>query len=249
MDILNSAWLLSMLKKSGSSSQQRLLSLFDILADWLAAPHIRETLSLNKEEDSASINLLNYLTEEAKISGAQMPEVLAQQLYFMALGALQEELRTPGSNAVAHAKEAAKALIRVQTQQEHFKSRPLVYGLAASLFVMVGVSGMLMPGVIEFAKPAPSSIAQLTNVQPPPVSIEANPARTAAMYASIEQMRSGVCQYPEALMIPESQQAVYLQNVVGGQVSSKAADQELAGQLMQKVRCNYTPMLMKNSTG
>ena len=69
------------------------------------------------------------------------------------------------------------------------------------------------------------------------------------MYASIEQMRAGVCQYPEALAIPESQQAVYLQIVVGGQVPTKADDQVLAGQLMQKVRCTYTPMLMKNSTG
>lgn len=244
-------------RKSGSSPQQRLLSLFDILADWLDAPHpaltesphIRETINLNMEESSAPNRLLDYLTEEAKASGAQMPDILAQQLYFMALGALQEESRTPGSNAIHHAQKAAKALIRAQTQKEHFKNRPLMYGLAASLFVMMGVGGLLVFGLPEQAQPTLGTIAQEANTQAKPVihEAEASPTQTAAMFASIEQMRTGVCQYPEALALPEAQQAVYIQNVIGGQVSSKVKDQELARNLMQKVRCDYAPMLMKNS--
>ena len=45
MDILNSAWFLRMLKKAGDTPRERLLALFDILADWIDAPHMREKLS------------------------------------------------------------------------------------------------------------------------------------------------------------------------------------------------------------
>ncbi|HLD09162.1 MAG TPA: hypothetical protein VJB68_03860, partial [Methylophilaceae bacterium] len=71
----------------------------------------------------------------------------------------------------------------------------------------------------------------------------------AALFATIEQMRKGECQYPEALQLPDSQKGIYLTNVVGGQISLNAADQALVAQLLKKVRCNYTPMLMKNSVG
>jgi len=36
--------------------------------------------------------------------------------------------------------------------------------------------------------------------------------------------------------------------VIGGQVSPNVKDQELARTLMQKVRCDYVPILMANST-
>jgi len=40
---------------------------------------------------------------------------------------------------------------------------------------------------------------------------------------------------------------VYFQNVVLGQITTDPAEQKLANQLLDMVRCNYTPMLMVNS--
>lgn len=248
MDILNSAWLISMLQKSGKTSRQRLLSLFDILADWVNAPLIRETINLDRQQLSPPGILLNFLTEQAEACGAKLPEALAQQLYFIALSSLHEELRTPGSSSIRHAKQAAQALIDAQTQNEPVKNKPLLYGLAASFFVVIAVGSMLFLNTpsLQF-KPASHANQVMAMAQPDEVSLD--PAHTAEMYASIEQMRNGDCHFPEALQLPDAYKKVYMEIVVGGQVSSNPEDQALAKSLMQKVHCNYAPMLMRNSTG
>src|SRR5664279_2413120 len=123
MDILNSSWFLGMLKKAGATPRERLLALFDILDDWVNTPHIREKFrprEINGEEPQA---LLEYLTAQTIASGAQEPEVLAQQLYFMAMSMLQEELRSPGCAASQHAKQVAQALIQAQTENNRFISK------------------------------------------------------------------------------------------------------------------------------
>jgi hypothetical protein len=62
-------------------------------------------------------------------------------------------------------------------------------------------------------------------------------------------MRKGQCHYPEALQLPDAHKDIYLTNVVNGQISTNAEDQRLVLQLLQKINCNYAPMLMKNSVG
>ena len=249
MNILNSTWLLNMLKKAGVTPRARLLALFDILDDWVNAPHIREkfiTTEINEEEPQA---LLEYLTDQAAGSGAQAPEALAQQLYFIATSMLQEELRSPGCAARQHAKQVAQALIQAQTEKSRFISKRSAYAMAASVFFVTGIASMLVFDNPLRDKPDISSrmvvVAPAVNAKP----VEASPEQTAALFAAIEQMRKGECQYPEALQLPDSQKGIYLTNVVGGQISTNAADQALVAQLLKKVRCNYTPMLMKNSVG
>lgn len=249
MDILNSGWLLSMLDKSSPVPQQRLLRLFDILADWIQAPQIREHLSpSNSTAETASDVLLKYLTEQSRTTPAQAPEILAHQIYFIAVSALQQEMQNPGCGAFIHARQAARALIEAQSRQE--KQNRLAYGLATSLIMTAGLASFLLFGMAP-QKPLDSiRLSDLNKTPSLPISPPAfNPAHTADMYSSIEQMRNGVCRYPEALMLPEAQRSVYMRNVVGGEVSTNASDQALASKLMQKVRCDYAPMLMKNSMG
>jgi hypothetical protein len=249
MDILNSDWLLSMLDKSSLAPQQRLLRLFDILADWVQAPHMRESLNLSNSATKATPGLLlQYLTDQSRTTSAQAPEILAHQIYFMALGALQQEMQSPGCGSFAHARQAACALIEAQSRQE--KSSRVAYGLAASLIVTAGLASFLMFGTAPQKPRDEIRISNLVKASSPPISATYfNPSHTADKYSSIEQMRNGVCRYPEALMLPEAQRSVYMRNVVGGEVSTNAIDQALASKLMQKVRCDYAPMLMKNSLG
>ena len=78
MDILNSNWLIKMLEKSSQTPHGRLLSLFDILEDWLNAPNvalnvasaIREAISEPIYNPEHAKILQDYLTLEAAKAGA-----------------------------------------------------------------------------------------------------------------------------------------------------------------------------------
>lgn len=247
MDILNSAWFLSMLKKSGKTPQQRLLGMFDILGDWLYAPAVREALNTDHPYPKASYTLEIFLTQEAKSLGAAMPELLAQQLYFIALTALKEEIASPDCGSIKHAKVAAAALLKAQKQKDTSIPKPVAYGLAASLFASITIGSLIFSSQVSVAK-APIKVAAL-NPEPLPVppSLMASPSQTAELFASLEQMRKGTCHFPEALQLPDSEKSVYIENVVGGQITVNVQEQALVRKLMSKVRCNYTPMLMANS--
>lgn len=248
MQILNSEWLIKMLEKSGSSPEARLLSLFEILSDWMTAPQIQASLQQTKLDNKTPQRLLIYLSGEAKKAAAAMPEMLAEQLIFLASSALKDYAENPQSEALHHAKQAAKALITAQCQPEAiYINRSTIYSVLAVFVVAIAI------GALAYIHPQPepsqsnlaTSMFQQINHNE---DVVANPKQTAEMYASIETMRGGDCQYPEALQIPDADKKIYLENVVGGQVPTNAHDQMIAQHYLQKVRCNYTPMLMKSST-
>lgn len=262
MEILNSDWLINMLKKSSKTPQGRLLGLFEIMDDWLNAPaiieKIREDLTQTQALPAISNALEHYLTQQAALAGAEEPAMLAHQLYFMLLAAIQEALRVHHAEGFAHAKRAALALITAQTKQEfHFKKSTAYVAVASfsgvaiiagSVFMLNGFNLNLSDSPL-LIKSATKTIALNTVAAPQAVNETiASPEQTAALFATLEQMRKGNCQFPEALQLPDSYKAVYADNIIGGNISSKVADQKIILQILQKVRCNYTPMLMENST-
>lgn len=252
MDIFKSQWLIKMLEKSSSTPHGRILSLFDILDDWLNAPSIQVTITSDLTHNQL---LISYCTEQALTLGANHPSMLAEHIVLIALNAAQQEINHPGNGSLAHAKKAANALILAQTQ----KDRPLlksvnakfsIYGIAASLALVIGI-GMVLPSLIEnnslFSSQTTASkndntkltLLNNTNLSAQDASI---------MYAKYEQMRNGTCQFPEALQIPDKDKAVYLENVVGGKLPTNLNDLAIANIYLEKVRCNFTPMLMAHST-
>lgn len=128
----------------------------------------------------------------------------------------------------------------------------LAYAVAAGIFTLLGSSSIALQSEFQPSGPfivaALSASAKLAEPRVAPDFSVANPARTAAMYAKIEQMRMGSCDYPQALVLPESERGIYIEYVVNGKVSTKVSDQDVVNKLLQQVSCNYTPMLMKNST-
>ncbi len=270
-----------MLKKSSSTPHGRLLCLFDILDDWLdllnvtqlnsAQNNILEQVKTNAGTATNSHKLQDYLAFESAKAGAAMPEMLANQLYFMAISATQERLQ---SNAAlhefeslsnhagfVHAKSAAHALIVAQTKQEFHLSKSTVYGIAASFLGAVVVAGALYSSQnasqqnkqgINLAANAKSSSAKNMPIQaavPQLVSAGtlANPEQTAALMAQVELMRHGNCQLIEAIQLPDQYKGIYLNMVVNGQISTNPAEQKIAFALLKQTRCNYAPMLMQNS--
>lgn len=246
MDILNSEWLIAMLKKSGDTPYVRLLHLFDVLDDWLNAPHLSADISLNTSHDEKP--LVQYLAIESAKAGAAMPELLANQLYFMATAAAQEKLLHHNPASMMHAKNAARALIAAQTKREILVSKKSAYAIAASTVLLIG-------GLIGFqfltthnsqTMQASHPFSEIANVKAA-ANKTASPAKTAALFARVEQMRKGDCQLVEALQLPDAYKKVYFENVVLGQISTNPDEQALTNQLLDMVRCNYTPMLMANS--
>jgi hypothetical protein len=249
MDILNSEWLIAMLKKSSSSPEMRLVKLFDVLDDWLDAPQINTNPLPNHTMDEKP--LVQFLTVESAKAGAAMPELLANQLYFMAIAAAQEKINHHNPASLSHAKSAAKALITAQTKPEFTLPKKHVYAVAASTIVLVGC----ILGYTQWhSNEKTDDYALSTNATMPASGmvadasqLTASPEQTAALFARVEQMRKGNCQLIEALQLPDSYKKVYFENIVMGQISINREDLLLTNQLLDMVKCNYTPMLMANS--
>ena len=258
MDILNSDWLVNMLKKSSNTPHGRLLSLFEILEDWLNAPNIAEQVRINSATQVSSHQLQDYLTIEAAKTGAAMPEMLASQLYFMAIAATQEKLQANNLASLSHAKSAAHALIIAQTKKEFHISKPSAYAIAASFMGVVVVAGSLYFLNLNAIKQTSTIVRNSTQIQlTQPILANAklstsaesiaNSEQTAALMAQIELMRHGNCQLIEAIQLPDQYKGIYLNMVVNGQVSTDPREQKIAFALLKQTRCNYTPMLMANS--
>jgi hypothetical protein len=254
MDIFNSQWLLNMLAKSSKTPQGRILSLFDILADWIQAPNMQLDI---KNNSIPSQQLIAFCTAQAKACGAENPAMLAEHIVLIARNAAQQEINQPGCNSLAHAKKAANALILAQTQKEWFFSditisKHAVYTIAASVFLLIGAVALWLPNLMPNNHPqttiASSSAANvLLATAPTQASAGISAHDAAAMYAKFEQMRNGTCQFPEAIQIPDKDKTIYLENVVGGKLPTDLHDLAIANAYLEKVRCNFTPMLMAHS--
>jgi hypothetical protein len=241
-----------MLKKSSDTAQGRLLSLFSILDDWLEAPKLEK--NSNNHPPQSENKLLEYLALEAAKAGAEMPEMLAHQLYFMAIAAAQEKLSNNKADSFAHAKLAAQALISAQKQKKTFVvSRKAIYASAASMALIAGITSVILFANLQKVQPQ-QTVALNSNFNQANIKLASNhdinaasPSQTAALFARIEQMRKGNCQLIEAIQLPDAYKKIYFENIVMGQISSNREDQRIVNNLLTMVRCNYTPMLMANS--
>lgn len=248
MHILHSHWLIQMLQKAGNTPQKRLLCLFDILNDWSEAPGFNVSLDQDIDPNDAAL-LKTYLSLEAAKARAALPEMLATQLYVMALSAIHEKLLGHNPAGLVHAKSAAAALITAQTKKEFHISRTSAYAIAVSfLGTMVLVGGLLFVNHPNNAEAIQLSSTPDAIVEPTINASIASPQSTAALVAQIEQMRSGNCRLLEAILLPDHYKSVYFKNIVLGQISTDVDEQKVVRELLDKIHCNYSPMLMKKST-
>jgi len=260
--MIDSNWLLIKVKTASSMPEQSLLALFDLL---LEIPDQEKPLEIFSVGSTA---LLLFLTEQAKMAGLDAPELFAQQIFLMANHAYIKHRENPDAKALYHAKQAATALLKVQRKSYWrlktpyaLSAKPVQYGLAATLSLLIGSfiflgyqgayshnnsSSQASSGIVTVAEAGTQSHSANSSTLD---NSMASPSDTAEMFSTIEKMRDGRCRYIEALQLPTAQQGIYMQNVVAGQVSNKASDQKTARELMGKVTCDYTPMLMKNSKG
>lgn len=269
MDVFNSTWLVNMLAKSSKSPKSRVLNLFDILSDWINAPDIHldsQFKSITRQELTANIvsssPLVNYLTTQTKALSATHPGMLAEHIALIACNAAQQQMAMPESNSLMHAKKAAEALILSQMSSKSRYVNPAMLSLCACVLTLSIALAWFAPTLLQesnkqsviFAKEVvdkkrtavtQSNLIHVSTSDDTPNALTARDA--ALMYAKYEQMRAGTCQYLEVLQIPDKHKAIYIENVVGGKLPTNLQDLAIANQYLEKVRCNFTPMLMANS--
>ncbi len=241
--LLQSDWLIRMLDKSGKQASHKLLGLFNVLDDLLSSPfaqHPLHTSAVNMPPD----RLQTYLTTQAQLAGARLPDMLANQLYFMALSACQEKLQHPHSSALQHAKQAAQALIDEQTKREINWLAIRNYSVVLAALFSGAIGGYYWHMQVT---PTATQVSEAPPPPPHPLSQEASPTETAAIYSRLETMKHGDCRLIEAIQLPERLKSVYVENVINGHVTTNRDEQILVNQLLDQVKCNYTPKLMANS--
>ncbi len=252
-DLLGSSWLIYMLAKSSNTPEGRLLSLFDILNDWLKAPNMLKHCHLSNTNHAL---LLSYCIAQAQALGAESPETLAEHIVLIARNAAQQNIAHPLSNSLMHAKKAANALILAQTQPpaptqvKRAVNKPVAYSIAATLALAIGASLIWAPMLKDqqLATHARAETSDTNNSKPAVAATQPLTAQDATqMYAKFELMRQGSCQFPEVLQMPDKHKAIYLENVVGGKLPANLEDLAIANAYLEKIRCNYTPMLMAAS--
>lgn len=244
--LLQSEWLIRMVDKSAPHPRQKMLALFDVLDDALSSP-----LQLTQHhEQPVTDRLQSYLTTQALLAKAALPDMLAHQLYFMAVSACQEKLAHPQSTALQHARLAAQALIREQTRKQYPWQATRNYAIALltlGIGLWAGFSLSLWWSAANNADNQTAHQIKTTDTPPLPLSHEASPSETAAIYARLETMKYGDCRMIEAIQLPERLKSIYIENVVNGHVTTNREEQILVNQLLDQVKCNYTPKLMQNS--
>lgn len=248
MDIFNAPWLINMLENSSSQPRERMLNLFNLIENGanLATDNTQHTTSKQ--------TLIEYLTLQATQLGAANPSMLAEHILLIARSAAMQASKEQNSDHLIHAKKAAEALILVQTQKEPPRTRNrqlALYGTAASVIILLGLSAFWWPTILNKPPIAVAENHASTAIATTIASKEDSNKLTAqdavAMYAQFDQMRTGTCQFPEAIQIPDQDKAVYLESVVGGKLPTNLTDLATANKYLAKVRCNYTPMLMAKS--
>lgn len=245
--LLQSDWLIRMLDKADLRPANRLLALFEILDDVLSSPLTAQGLSVANTPPPAQLQ--QYLVRQAQQTKAKMPDMLANQLYFMAQSACQDKLLHPESKALLHAQLAARALIDAQTKLEVNWLVIRNYGIALSCILISIAGGYALHG-LQAPMPAQITATTLANLSQPlekPLSNEASPSETAAIYSRLETMKHGDCRFIEALQLPEKLKSIYIENIINGHVSTNREEQILVNQLLDQVNCNYTPQLMMHS--
>ena len=240
MQILSSGWLQRMVMKSASSPEARIANLFFILQDWLDAPGMRAQLLSSTMDSDAHRELNAFLLALVTDAKFDAPDKLAFQLYFILLGALNEEDRNPGNNAMTRAGEAAASLIAT-AKPPRFNKRDRIVAFA-SVAVTAFITGTLL---MPFISGQPAPVARIALQAPSVMPVSARPDRLATLYQMNEKIRSGQCSYPQALMLAAEQRAAFMEGVVNiDTLNTATTNLDEVIRLYDKVNCSYTPGIL-----
>ena len=239
--------LIARMSARSAEPSRQLLCLFELLSE-----HISQQQQPAAAEQIFNVTLNKYCVKLSQQAHANHPKILADHILFIAQNAYQQEVAHPENKSLAHAKKVAQALIKAQTHAPtsilHRVQQPKVL---AGAFISTSI--VLISSWLYWASVKNTSLEKIPVVEAayskPTRSLEdgLTAQEASAMYNKFEMMRNGTCRYLEAIQIPDQDKAVYLENVVGGKLPANLKDLATANAYLEKIDCNYTPMLMQKS--
>ena len=228
MNPLESPWFFRMVESEAKAPVDRLLAVFRVTANWMAAPGIRDALVESYASQGsgmhAGVKLKEFLSGLAVSAGVEKPDVLASHLVILLQCAIAEELRDPEQHAMAHAAHAARAVIA--QSRAHIRRRRLALlsagGIAATVLATVMGWQLLMP----FQQPAVTNTLALASGKALLLPTGISPSDMEAVLALHEQLERGVCPAPQLLALPPGQMTAYMNVINFRSPENPVADRE-----------------------
>lgn len=250
MNPLESQWFFRMVEGEAKTPAERLLAVFRVTENWIAAPGIRDDLAASYAKQGygmqSCLHLKNFLSGLAASAGAEKPDVLANHLVILLQGAIVEELRNPELRAMSEAANAAKAVI--SQSRSHIRRRRFALlsagGIAATVLATFMGWHMLMP--LLQPPPVTNTVIIASNkaiLLPTGVS----PSEMEAVLTLHEQFERGVCPAPHLLALPPGQMTAYMNVINFRTPENPAADRENLKAFMawfnrtQSTECYFAP--------
>lgn len=212
MQLLDSEWFFRMVEQQGRTPADRLDAVFTVVGQWISAPGIKETFA-SPQSLQMNSRLKSYLTETAQSAKAENPAMLASQLIILLQGAISEELRQPGVNALQNAASAAQAVI-AQACRSSRTQRSIPWSAVASLAIVMttAIVWHLFPNpskvVLVHTAAAPHGTPYVQAAMTSPMGI--SPSDIEEVLNLQEQFDRGTCAVPHLLELPPGQMTAYM---------------------------------------
>ncbi len=212
MQLLDSEWFFRMVEQQGKSPVARLEAVFTVTGQWISAPGIKETFA-DPQALQVNTRLKSYLTETAQSARAENPVMLASQLIILLQGAISEELRQPGINALQNAASAAQAVI-AQACRPNRTQRSIPWSAVASLAIVMttAIIWHLFPNpskvVLVHTATAPHGTPYVQAAMTAPAGL--SPSDVEEVLNLQEQFNRGTCAAPHLFALPPEQVTAYM---------------------------------------
>ncbi|MBU3735479.1 MAG: hypothetical protein FGM62_00735 [Methylobacterium sp.] len=230
MNLLDSAWFQRMVEAAGQRPADQLVAVFSVTKQWISAPGIREQFALAYPPGQPRMHpcteLKRQLTGIATSARARQPAVLASQLAILLQGAIAEEMRTPGSEALDEAANAARAVIRHACGRSGRERRALAIGAALAVAgLMFGLTG---PHHWQDAS-TPALLTHNRNALPQPSAVASSnlaisPDEMVEFIALQREIGAGHCPAPQLMVLPPGQATAYMNALNARAPEDPAAD-------------------------
>jgi hypothetical protein len=227
MELFESSWFFSMVEKRGNTPRERLLAVFAIAGEWVAAPGLRDKFSLETLHQETSgrefqhlTSFLNRLSVSAK---AKNPAMLSNQLALLLIGAIAEQLRHPEMQVLDEAAGAAQILVSNACKRT-FNHR-FAYGAGLAATVLVTMIGWHLSAQHSMPTAATAQAALDSNIIPVAAKRQVSPDEIEAVLTLHEQIMRGECGAPHLAMLPPAQTTAYMNVIESRQPEDPAADE------------------------
>lgn len=206
MNLLDSPWFLQMAETQARTPADRLVAVFRVIAQWVAAPGVRDQLARDHAEQplAGHAELRRYLHDTAAAARAANPGVLASQLVILLQGALAEELRNPQAQAMQGAVQAAQAIVASTCRAGRHWQRARLFGGALAASLLAGVLTLHGWSSAQPVTPAPLAAA---HAQPRTAGL--SPETLSAALLLHDRIEQGICPAPQLIAMNQDQVAAY----------------------------------------